>query len=197
MVKSQKEKLLNLAGGPISIGIINAGEMPKVVPIPWEGATQSFEVRQPDVYLTARDLNNAEILNLLDLSRVVGCYIWAPIEDYSIISRFEYLEDLCIKNADFMQNLNFLSSLKCCKMLYLQGAKLNDLNKIIELKKANKENFKYLSCIALDNCEIEDVSIFEKEEIHFIEFLVYKSKGKNEKSRWKNVSAVRRRYYAN
>ncbi len=154
MQKVEYGKLLSLVNERVSIGITQSGKPQKMIPIIWEGATQSFEMQTPSVYLTAKDLKNPEILKLLDCSKVVGLYIFEPLEDYSFISRFKYLEDISIKNGDALNNLEFLKGLDFCKMLYLQNANLENLNTIIELKKQNKSNFKLLSAIALDNCMI-------------------------------------------
>ena len=195
MQKAEYGKLLSLAGERISIGITPSGKPQKTVPIIWEGATQSFEMQPPGVYLTAKDLKNSEILSLLDATKVVGLYIWEPLEDYSFISHFKYLEDISIKSADALSNLNFLKGLDFCKMLYLQNANLENLNTIIEIKKQNKENFKLLSAVALDNCKVGDLSAFEEEEIIFIEFLIFEHKSVANKNLYKNISAARKRYY--
>lgn len=196
MQRAEMEKLLASANKSISIGVIESGKAPKIIPIPWIGEVQSFDMRTPDIYLTARDLKNEEVLNLLKRASVVGLYIWVPLTDYSIVSQFKYLEDICIKNAILLNNLDFLKGLDFCKMLYLENANLENLNTIIELKQKNKCEFKYLSSIALDNCRVEDLSLFEKEKVFFLEFLVYSPRENSDKKRWQVVSAARKRYCA-
>ena len=194
--RAEKEKLLASANKSISIGVIEAGKIPKNIPIPWVGEVQSLAMRTPDVYLSAKDLKNEEVLKLIRKARVIGLYILAPLIDYSFISDFKYLEQVYIENANSLNNVDFLKGLAFCKMLYLQNAKLENLNTIIELKKQQKENFKYLSAIALDNCNVKDLSLFEKEDVIFLEFLIYSPKTKGDKKRWQVVSAARKRYCA-
>ena len=105
------------------------------------------------------------------------------------------LQDINIKNGDAICNLGFLSELYDCRMLYMQNAKLKNLNMIVEVKKNSTAMFGCLRCIGLDNCNIEDLSVFETEKVHFSEFLIWKPEGTNERDRWNRVSAGTKRYY--
>lgn len=195
MIGSQRDKLKNKTSEYLSIGITIGGEPRNTIGVPWVATAYAFNMRTPTVYLSPEDLNDEEILGLLESYKVIGCYIWAPLDDYSFLARFKDLEDINIKNGDAILNLDFLSELYECKMLYLQNAKLNNLNVIVDVKKNSKTMFGCLRCIGLDNCEVEDLSVFETEKVHFSEFLIWKPEGSNERDRWGVVSAGTRRYY--
>lgn len=80
-------------------------------------------------------------------------------------------------------------------MLYLENAKLKNLDMIVDVKKSSTAMFCCLRCIGLDNCEIEELAVFETEKVHFSEFLIWKPEGTNERDRWNVVSAGTRRYF--
>ena len=98
-------------------------------------------------------------------------------------------------NGDSLRDIDFLSGLHECRMLYLQNAKLKDLNVIVDVKNKSSAMFGCLWCIGLDNCTVEDISVFEREKVRFSEFLVWKPEGSNEKERWNIISARTRKYY--
>lgn len=195
MIESEREKLSNRTSEYLSIGITNGGVPRMTVGVPWESTTYAFNMRPPKVYLSPEDLNDEEIMRLLTSYKVIGCYIWAPLDDYSFLARFKDLEDLNIKNGDAIRDLEFLTELQECRMLYLQNAKLKNLDVILSVKKNSQAVFGCLRCIGLDNCEVEDLSAFESEDVHFSEFLIWNPKGRNERDRWRVVSASTRRYY--
>lgn len=195
MLESQKERLQNKNNRYLSIGITLGGKPRTSIGIPWESTAHAYNMRTPDVYLSPEDLQDEHILECLKAYTVVGCYIWAPLEDYSFLSSFKELQDINIKNGDSIRDLDFLSGLSECDMLFLQNAKLKNLNRIVDMKKSGKKLFGGLRCVGLDNCEIEDLSIFETEQVQFSEFLVWKPQGSNERDRWNVISASKRKYY--
>lgn len=114
---------------------------------------------------------------------------------YSFLTHFKDLEDISIKNGDSIRELEFLSGLSECRMLYLQNATLKNLNVLIDAKKNSKAMFGCLRCIGLDNCDVEDLSAFETEKVHFSEFIIWMPEGCNERNKWNIVSAATKRYY--
>ena len=66
---------------------------------------------------------------------------------------------------------------------------------LIELNKSKKDVFSGLRCVALSNCEVKDLSAFEKEEHYFMEFLIKESGAMGSKKRWDKMRAAKKRYY--
>lgn len=195
MIESERNKLENRESEYLSIGITQGGVPRTTIGIPWEATVHAFNMRTPNVYLSPEDIQDEEIMGQLESYKVIGCYIWVPLSDYSFLARFKDLQDINIKNGDAISNLSFLAELYECRMLYLQNAKLKNLDVIVEVKKNSTAMFGCLRCIGLDNCVVEDLSVFEIEKVHFSEFLIWMPEGSNERSRWSVVSAGTRRYF--
>lgn len=195
MITSEREKLRNKDSEYLSIGITSGGVPRMSVGIPWETTAHAYNMRTPNIYLSPEDLHDEELMRGLESYKVIGCYIWVPMDNYSFLARFKGLQDINIKNGDAITKLDFLSELYECRMLYLQNAKLKSLDIIVEVKKNSTAMFGCLRCIGLDNCEVEDLSVFETEKVKFSEFLIWKPEGTNERARWNVVSALTRRYY--
>ena len=195
MIESERNKLENRESEYLSIGITQGGVPRTTIGIPWEATVHAFNMRTPNVYLSPEDIQDEEIMGQLESYKVIGCYIWVPLSDYSFLARLKDLQDINIKNGDAISNLSFLAELYECRMLYLQSAKLKNLDVIVEVKKNSTAMFGCLRCIGLDNCVVEDLSVFETEKVHFSEFLIWMPEGSNERSRWNVVSAGTRRYY--
>lgn len=195
MIESERNKLENRESEYLSIGITQGGVPRTTIGIPWEATVHAFNMRTPNVYLSPEDIQDEEIMGQLESYKVIGCYIWVPLSDYSFLARFKDLQDINIKNGDAISNLSFLAELYECRMLYLQNAKLKNLDVIVEVKKNSTAMFGCLRCIGLDNCVVEDLSVFEIEKVHFSEFLIWMPEGSNERSRWSVVSAGIRRYF--
>ena len=195
MIASEREKLRNKDSEYLSIGITPGGVPRGVIGVPWEATAHAYNMRTPNVYLSSEDLQDEKIMQMIESYKLIGCYIWAPLSDYSFLARFKNLQDINIKNGDAITDLNFLSELYECRMLYLQNASLKNLDVIVEVKKNSTAMFGCLRCIGLDNCVVENLSVFETEKVHFSEFLVWMPEGSNERSRWSVVSAGTCRYY--
>lgn len=195
MIETERNELNRCDSEYLSIGITPDGVPCRSVRVPWEATVYAYNMRIPDVYLSPEDLEDEEIMQRLESYKLIGCYIWAPLDDYSFLARFKDLQDLNIKNGDAITNLDFLSELHECRMLYLQNAKLKNLDVIVEAKKNSTAMFGCLRCIGLDNCVVEDLSVFETERVHFSEFLIWMPEGSNERARWNVVSARTRRYF--
>ncbi|MBR5800440.1 MAG: hypothetical protein IKY23_10320 [Lachnospiraceae bacterium] len=179
----------------INIGITPDGVAKKAIPIPWEVTAHSYNMCIPNVYFAPEDLEDDEIMDKLMSLKVLGCYIWAPLKDYSFISNFEDLRDLSIMQGENIRNLDFLNSHKECRMLLLENVKVDNLDILLDLNRGDL--FTGLNCVALVNCEVADLSGFEQEHF-FMEFLIWESACNGySKNRWKNVRAAKKRYYKN
>ena len=195
MIESERNKLINRDSEYLSIGITPGGALRRSVGVPWLGTAHAFNMKIPDVYLSPDDLQDEALMELLQTYKVIGCYIWAPLKDYSFLAHFKYLRDINIKNGDAITNLDFLSEIYECRMLYLQNATLENLNIIVDVKKKSTAMFGGLRCVGLDNCVVKDLSVFETEKVLFSEFLVWMPEGSNESSRWDIVPAGTFKYF--
>jgi len=195
MITSEMEKLNGRTSEYLSVGITEHGEPKRAISVPWEGTAHAFNMRTPNVYIAPEDLNNDEIMRKILSYKVIGCYIWVPLTDYGFLAKFSDLQDIYIKNGNAICNLDFLSNLYECRMLYLQNANLANLNVLVKVKKTSKTMFGCIRCVGLDNCSVEDLSIFNTEDVHFSEFLIWLPEGSNQRKRWDVVSAGTRKYY--
>ncbi len=190
MIESEKKKLLERNNEYLSIGITEGGEARDVTSVPWERTAHAFNMKIPNVYLSPEDLRDEEILKTLHGYRVIGCYIHAPLENYDFLKTFPEIRDLYIERAESLTDISFISTLCDCDMLFLEGARLKNLDALVEAKKAKHGIFGSLRCLGLFGCKIEDVSSLFT--VSFSEFLVW---SKGEAERYKGVPAGTNRYY--
>ena len=197
MLDTERQKLLEHSGEYLSIGITDNGKPVSIISVPWEKTAHAFNMKMPRVYITPEDLNDTQILEEIARHTVIGCYIFTPLKDYSFLSRFNEIHDLSIKRGDNARDLDFLEELSECRMLYIENANLKNLDTLVKVKKESASPFSCLSCVGLYNCTVEDLSIFERESVHFSEFLVwnYNENTSDSKDRYKHVSANTKKYF--
>ena len=195
MTEKQRQRLENHKNKFLSLGITKNGEGYDIIGVPWEKTCNAFNMHMPDVYISADDLRDETLMDKLMGFEILGCYISTPLDDYSFISKFKFLRDLSIAYGENVTNLDFLSELHDCRMLYIEDARLKDLETVLRLNKYSRSFLVGLTCVGLLNCQVEDVSCFEREKSDFSEFLVWEYKGKNERDKWKHVRATTFRYY--
>jgi len=188
MLEVERNKLMSRKSKYLSIGITKDGTSVGIIPIPWKSMAHSYNMRIPDVYISPDDLNNSIIWEKIKSFKVIGLYIWTPLEKYDFINRLHALQDIFIMDAKCLNELDFLEENRECMMLMLHGAELDTLDKIVAANNRKDNLFCGLNCVALCNCEVKDLTVFEKEEHYFSEFLLWLPKGKNKK-RWKVVRA--------
>ena len=135
MIESEKKKLLERNNEYLSIGITEGGEPRDVTQVPWERTAHAFNMKIPNVYLSPEDLRDEEILKKLHGYRVIGCYIYAPLENYDFLKTFPEIRDLYIERAESLTDISFISTLCDCDMLYLEVASLKNLDPVVEMKK--------------------------------------------------------------
>ena len=163
MLKSEREKLDRSESEFLSIGITENGERHGAIGIPWESTAHAFNMRLPQVYISPDDINDRALMERLTSYKVIGLYIWAHLPDYSFISGFKLLQDVSIKNGDAIEGLDFLSDLTECRMLYLQNARLKDLEVIASLKRNAGAAMGRVRCLCLDNCRVSDISCLQEQ----------------------------------
>ena len=195
MTENQRQRLKDHKSKFLNIGVTKNGEGYDIIGVPWEKTVNAFNMHTPDVYLSSDDLKNEELMNELLEYEVLGFYSWVPLDDYSFLSRFTFLRDISIMHAEGLSDLDFMRELYDCRMIYIEDAKLENIDVLIDLNKRSKGILTSLMCVGLLNCDVEDVSAFERERTDFSEFLVWEYEGKNEKEKWKHVGAITFRYY--
>lgn len=194
MLDEEKEKLFERKSEYLSIGITKSGSRVGVIPIPWEITAHAYNMRTPDVYISPEDLNDRAIWEKINSFKVLGLYIWESLETYDFIADLIDLQDIYIMNAKHLQGLDFLEKTKECRMLFLQDVELDTLEKLVLANNQKDNLFGRLNCVALYNCDVKDISVFETEEHYFSEFLVWLPHGSNKK-RWGIIKAGKRRVY--
>lgn len=195
MQYEQAVKLGDRFGKTLSIGITKDGVPGNVIGVPWESTGHAFNMRIPDVYIAPSDLQDETLMDLVGRCKVIGFYIFEPLEDYSFLAGYKDLEDLNIYNGDAIRSLDFLIDLPELRMLYVENAVLPNLDVLVKIKKQRRSVFSDLRCIGLCNCQVEDLSAFEGADVSFSEFLVWNPRDRDERARWRVVNAYTRRYY--
>ncbi len=193
MIESEREKLFNRDSEYLSIGITKDGKPRGSYEIPWEKTAHAYNMKLPDVFITPDDVKDEELLKTLHGYRVIGCYIYAPLESYDFLASFTELGDINIFHAEKMRDVSFLGELCECSMLFIEGARLDEIDVIRDVKKKSRGIFGGFRCLALFNCEIKDISSLG--EVSFSELIIGCKKDKNEKERWRKIPADTFRYY--
>ena len=188
-------KLGDRLGKTLSIGITEDGAPCRSIGVPWESTGHAFNMRIPDVYIAPEDLADETLMGFINRCKVIGCYICQPLTDYSFLSRFKALEDLNIYRGGNLRDLEFLRKMPELRMLYLEDAVLENLDALVEAKKKRRSVLSDLRCVGLCNCSVADLSAFRDAKISFSEFLIWNPKDRNERERWRVVSAHTWRYY--
>ena len=194
MRKEEKEKLTNHSNEYISVGITDDGIAYNAFAIPWDSASNAYNMRLPDVFIEPDDLKDEEIMSLIHSKKVIGCYCWSALEDFDFLSTFPDAEDVNIFKGENLRNIDFVKSLKELHMLFIKDAKLDNMDAILEIPKSDRQ-FIHMKNIGLYNCEVEDVSAFSKKEHKFYEFIVWNKKESRERNKWNVVSALKRKIY--
>lgn len=190
MLESERKKLLERSSEYLSIGITEGGTARSITHVPWERTAHAFNMKIPDVYLAPEDLSDKDILKTLHGYRVIGCYIYTPLDNYNFLGTFTELRDLHVECAHKLTDLSFLCSLRECDMLYLEGARLDDLGPLVEVKKSVRGIFGGFHCLGLCDCEIKDPGSLC--EVSFSELIVW---SRGERERWGKIPANTYKYY--
>ena len=195
MLKSEFEKLAEKENCYIGIGITEKGETVSSFPIPWQMTSNAMNMKLPDIFISKEDIFDEQVMSMIKKCKVVGCYIFVPLDSYDFLSEFIELMDLNILCGENIENLDFLPNLQKLKMLYLEDVKVENIDILIEMRQREEDIFKRaMNCVGLYNCEIEDISAFGGDYPKFVEFNVWNSKKRNERERWKCIKALESLY---
>ena len=190
MLESERLKLLNKNGGYISVGVTEGGAIKNVIGVPWERTAHAYMMHVPDVYIAPEDLSDASTCELLSRFEINGFYVFTPISDFTFISGLFAIRDLCIFGNCSRYDLSFLAGFSECRLLRLRDMELDSLDFIFEARRDNKTIFTPYDCICLENCKVADTTRFSLEKVEFSEFIVYMPRGTNEKTLWRDVTAM-------
>lgn len=196
MLETERQKLFDPKREYLQLGISEGGVHYNTTAVVWVNTVSAYNMRCPNVSIAPEDLQDKEIFDRICSLKVIGLYIYAPLDDYSFISRFPDLMDLCIRCAHKLKNLDFLKDTPDLGMLFLDGATLPDLD-IIWKVKASGGGFLPFRCVGLFNCNIGRATEPFKPSQRFTEFLVWSLAENAERDRemWSSVSALTKKYY--
>ena len=193
MIPTQKEKLLNFEHTCIGIGITSDGVGYSMFNIPWESTAHAFNMRTPDIYFAPEDMYDPEIIELLGKYKVIGCYIFTEMEDYSFLEQFTDMQDLHIRYGKNLKNLSFMKNMKEWFMLYIEDAHLDNLDAAFDREEKRCGFYSY--CVGFCNCKIEDVSAIAKSGVRLSELLIWNTRKDMDYEKWKGISALTKRCY--
>ena len=193
MILEQKEKLLTCEHKYIGIGITEGGRPHDAISVPWEATAHAFNMKTPDIYFAPEDMEDEEILTQLRRFKVVGCYIFIGLENYSFLEQFTELKDVHIRYGKKITDLSFMRNMKDWFMFYIEDAQLSNLDPLFESKADGGGIHSY--CLGFSNCQIDDVSAIERSGIRPSELLIWDKEDRNKYENSKKVPAHKYRYY--
>lgn len=161
--------------------------------MPWKHTCNAFNMKTPDLWLAPEDLEDLEVLEMLRQSRVVGCYCFCPLEDYSVLRHFPHIWDLQIHKGQQLKDLRFMENMGEWFQLYIEDAQLEDLKPAFPGNWREKGLHSY--CVGFVGCRIRDISALLREDIRLNELVICQPEGTCEKDRWKSVRASSYQYY--
>lgn len=193
MLLSEREKLFSCTDTFIGIGISKNGEKYVTLPVPWEKTVHAFNMKTPDIYLEPSDLKDEEIMAQIAKNKVIGCYIFEELADYSFLEKLTEIRDLYIRKGKNIKDLSFMSNMKEWFMLLLEDAELENLDDIYPPKGVKPPQYSY--CMAFYHCDVKDVSAIKDKNLYLSELIVWNKKDEAEYAKWKSVARGMYRYY--
>lgn len=175
----------------LNIGINETGESIKSFSVPWINTWCAMNMKLPDIFFSPEEVGRKDVREKLREFDIFGCYIYVPLSDYSFLKDFTYLLDLHIEQGQNLKSLDFLKEKEKLIMLYLENAKLPDLNILIPFAAPGRA-----MCLDLKNCHIGEMEDLINDHIIFSELIVEETdSSEEEKRRWKRVRANTFRYF--
>lgn len=193
MLQRYKKLLFASENEWISIGITKTGKAVGTIPVPWSVTAHAFNMKTPNIYISVEDVYDEKILSQLCKNRVVGCYIFEPIQDYSFVARFKDLRDIYIEKGFNVHDLSFLSGLYNCTIMHFEDVTIDNMNALYT--ETNAVQKRDGLCLSLYNCDIGDISIFEKKDICIYELAVWVPEIPIDMNRWDNIRVLEKNFY--
>ena len=197
MLESERIKLFDPKREYLNLGISDGGAVYSIIPVFWESSAGAFSMKTPDVFIAPEDLSDKEIMDRVFSLTVHGLYVYAPLEDYSFIAKFPELWDIHIERAEGLTNLDFLSEMHDCAMIFLASASLSDIDVIRRVKEADKGIVQAFRYVCLYDCNIEKIPDFSNTKCRFTELIIW-SRAENSESdreRFSAISATTKKYF--
>lgn len=193
MTEERKVSLEACQGQYLSIGITESGEPVKSIWVPWKHDTNAYNMKTPDLWFSPEEILDSSVTEKLSRCRVVGCYCFAPMENYAFLGNFPHLCDLRIFAGKNLRDLSFMKGMREWFQLHIEDACLEDLSPAFPANWREKGLRSY--CVAFVGCRIRDISPMVREDIRLSELLICQPEGTAEKERWKPVRAGTYRYF--
>ena len=186
MQQDHFDKLMAAAaeGAYMSIAINEDGTPVFYGFVPWERTLSGFNMRTPKVTLAVSDLQDEAIMQALRACKLIGCYIFTPLDSYDFIAVFTELQDLFILHGERMESLNFTRNLLGLFMLFLEDVTLPSLQPLIDA--CNEGQSGPGKCFGFRNCTIEDTSALAEVDFTLSELLVWPVAG-DSPERWESA----------
>ncbi len=192
MIESQRQKLTDYPHKYLSLGITETGEPRRSISVPWDRTANAFNMRTPDIYIAPEDLADEALWTELGRFRVVGCYAFCPLEDYSFLSRLPLLQDIRICQGSALRNLEFLRSMPEWFQLFIEDAVLEDLDPLFP---DGPRRGIFSICVCLSGCTVQDISALTREDVRLSELVILTPEGSNDKDRWNAVRCGKYTYH--
>ena len=196
MLEDQYRQLMQAAEEQAWMSIaVRETEAPiRALGIPWERTVTAFNMRKPKLALAKDDLRDPEILDALRRCRLVGCYVFVPLDDYAFLSAFSQMQDLVLLHAGAVKDLSFLRHMPELFLFYLTEADIPDLEPLISI--CNEGRSGPGKCFGFRNCRVADTSALREIRFFLSELLIWPAEG-DSRERWDLTRASVFRFYAN
>ena len=196
MLEDQYRQLMQAAEEQAWMSVaIRETEAPiRALGIPWERTVTAFNMRKPKLTLAKDDLRDPEILDALRRCRLVGCYVFVPLDDYAFLSAFSQMQDLVLLHAGAVKDLSFLRHMPELFLFYLTEADIPDLEPLISI--CNEGRSGPGKCFGFRNCRVADTSALREIRFFLSELLIWPAEG-DSRERWDLTRASVFRFYAN
>ena len=192
MPEKYKEPLYSGKSEYLNLGISPGGVPVDNIAVPWEVTAHAFNMKIPDVWIAPEDLNDSELMDRIRSLHVLGCYVFAPLEDLGFIAGFGEVMDIYIADGSGLKDLSFLSGLGEWMMLHIHGARLKDLEPVY-LSSLNGRTCPVF-CLSFSGCRIDDASaLYGMKNIS--ELIVAGDGSEDDKKVWERVQALTYRCY--
>ena len=188
MFESEKAKLKEVAeaGDVTSIAINADGNPVRGCFVPWERTASAYNMKIPKITIASGDLQDPEVMDDLKKCRLIGLYCFTPLDSYDFIAEFPTLRDLFICHGDNICSLSFARGLSELTMIYLENARLDDLQPLIDNFNEKRELafMPRAICMGFYHCSVADTSALQEAEFITSELLVWPVEG-DARERWR------------
>ena len=185
MTESEKQILRKFPHKTISIGVTEDGHRRKSIHVPWQLGCNAYNMRTPDLWLSPAELLDEDLWAELARLRVVGCYIFCPLEDYSFLNRLTALQDLAIFRGGTLRSLSFLRQMPDWYLLHVEDAVLETLDDLFP--DGQRRN------VCLSGCTVTDTSVPEGARLS--ELLILMPEGSGDRERWTHIPCSKFSYF--